>query len=180
MSDGYWRLSTKEEKELVSYWVKRVRNKDGLFQLCCFWVVLIVGIVLAIILKSERFAIIIGFSVVVVPAVIVFTIIFLVFQENYKMALKGDFRIVDVKVVDLKAVNFWNSNRLIEVSYIYDTEIKIKTLMRFSATSLYTDVGDSGYAILFQGEKFPWSREMYIPKKKPYEKKKKRIDDSDK
>lgn len=180
MSDGYWRLSTKEEKELVSYWVKRVRNKDGLFLLCWFWVMLIVGIVLAIILKSERFAIIIGFSVVVVPAVIVFTIIFLVFQENYKMALKGDFRIVDVKVVDLKAVNFWNSNRLISVSYIYDTEIKIKTLMRFSATFLYTDVGDSGYAILFQGEKFPWSREMYIPKKKPYEKKKKRMDDSDK
>ena len=166
MSDGYWRLSTKEEKELVSYWVKRCRNKDGLFQLCCFWVMLIVGIVLAIILKSERFAIIVAFSIVNVPAVIVFTIIFLVFQENYKMALKGDFRIVDVKVVD-----FRNRNQLIDVSYIYDTEIKIKTLMRYSTVFLYTDIGDSGYAILFQGEKFPWSREMYIPKKKPYEKK---------
>ena len=175
MSDGYWRLSTKEEKELVSYWVKRCRNKDGLFQLCCFWVMLIVGIVLAIILKSERFAIIVAFSIVGVPAVIVVTIIFLVFQENYKMALKGDFRIVDVKVVD-----FRNRNQLIDVSYIYDTEIKIKTLMRFSTVFLYTDIGDSGYAILFQGEKFPWSREMYIPKKKPYEKKKKRMDDSDK
>ena len=175
MSDGYWRLSTKEEKELVSYWVKRCRNKDGLFQLCCFWVMLIVGIVLAIILKSERFAIIVAFSIVNVPAVIVVTIIFLVFQENYKMALKGDFRIVDVKVVD-----FRNRNQLIDVSYIYDTEIKIKTLMRYSTVFLYTDIGDSGYAILFQGEKFPWSREMYIPKKKPYEKKKKRMDDSDK
>lgn len=91
------------------------------------------------------------------------------------MALKGDFRIVDVKVVD-----FRNRNQLIDVSYIYDTEIKIKTLMRYSTVFLYTDIGDSGYAILFQGEKFPWSREMYIPKKKPYEKKKKRMDDSDK